>query len=327
MKVNRKFFKAILCVSLIIVIGGFIASFFVSNKIDERERKTLEIRADNASLVFTPEEIKNLMGDESDLNNAYYFDVKNKLLALRKANPDARFVYLMGERDGKMFFFADSESITSEDYSPPGQTYYEAGQNDIDNYLKGISYSEGPYSDRWGNWVSGYSHIKDPVTGEVIAMLGMDVDASAWRSGILVWRFVIAGITLLLCAYFALLLRGIWKTEGSIFRAESDHGEVLNWREKIKDFKDFGKVSVFKLNPRDMKIFEEEEVDSELKNKTISEIDTFVSESLSSNITLGNEEFSVVSERGGEKVLWRFEIRYDAGMNPVFIKVARVNIS
>ena len=96
MKTDRKFFKTILGISLFIVIGGFVASFIVSNKIDSRERKTLGIRADNASIVFTSEEIRNLKGNEEDLNNGYYFDIKNKLLALRRANPDARFVYLMG---------------------------------------------------------------------------------------------------------------------------------------------------------------------------------------------------------------------------------------
>lgn len=327
MKTDRNFFKTILCVSLIIVIGGFVASFIVSAKVDSRERNILEIRADNASLVFTSEEIKNLTGSEEDLNNAYYFDIKNKLLALRRANPDARFVYLMGARGEKLFFFADSESITSEDYSPPGQIYEETNANDLASYFKGESYSEGPYSDRWGSWVSGYSHIKDPITGEVVAMLGMDVDASSWQSGILAWRFVIAGITLLLCAYFSLLLRGIWKTEKNNDSLVSDHGEVLNHREKTKDFQSFARVSILKINPREMRIFSDDGSDSTLNNKPLSDVDDFVFGILKSNIAQGKEEFSVTSNTGGGKNFWRFEIRYDAGMNPISIKSARINIS
>jgi hypothetical protein len=327
MKTDRKFFKTILGISLFIVIGGFVASFIVSAKVDSRERKTLEIRADNASLVFTSEEIRNLKGNEEDLNNGYYFDIKNKLLALRRANPDARFVYLMGANGEKLFFFADSESITSEDYSPPGQTYDETTPNDLERYFKGESYSEGPYSDRWGKWVSGYSHIKDPLTGEVVAMLGMDIDASSWQSGILVWRFVIAGITLLLCGYFALLLRGIWKTEESSDSLISDHGEVLNHREKAKEFQSFARVSIFKINPREMRILLDDGSDSTLDNRLVSDVDDFVFGILKSNLAQGKEEFSVISNTGGGKNFWRFQIRYDAGMNPVAIKSARINIS
>lgn len=327
MKINRKFFKTILCVSLVIVIGGFVASFVVSNKIDSRERNALKTRADNASLVFTSEEIKNLSGSEEDLNNAYYFDIKNKLIALRRANEDARFVYLMGAKGEKLFFFADSESITSEDYSPPGQVYEETNANDLAWYFKGESYSDGPYSDSWGNWVSGYSHIKDPITGEVVAMLGMDVDASSWQSGILTWRIVIAGITLLLCAYFALLLRGIWKTEENSDSLVSDHGEVLNHREKAKEFQSFARVSIFKINPREMRIFSDDGFDSTLNNKSLADVDDFVFGILKSNLAQGKEDFSVTSNTGGGKNFWRFEIRYDAGMNPISIKTARINIS
>jgi len=39
-----------------------------------------------------------------------------------------RFIYLNGSKNGKIFFYVDSENLDSPDYSPPGQQYEEASQ-------------------------------------------------------------------------------------------------------------------------------------------------------------------------------------------------------
>ena len=88
----------------------------------------------------------------------------------------------MGQRpDGEIVFLVDSELPESADFSPPGQEYPEASQT-LQNVfvLKGET-MEGPSSDRWGTWMSSLIPIIDPATGKVIAVLGMDVDASDWN--------------------------------------------------------------------------------------------------------------------------------------------------
>ena len=65
----------------------------------------------------------------------------------------------------------------------------------------------------------------------------------------------------------------------------------------------------------------------EVDDMTCHDVGDFVFGILKSNLAQGKEEFSVISNTGGGKNFWRFQIRYDAGMNPVSIKSARINIS
>jgi PAS domain S-box-containing protein len=88
----------------------------------------------------------------------------------------------MGQQpDGKIVFLVDSELPESADYSPPGQEYPEASQTLQNVFVLKGEITEGPSSDRWGTWVSSLDPIIDPASGKVIAILGMDVDASDWN--------------------------------------------------------------------------------------------------------------------------------------------------
>ena len=73
-----------------------------------------------------------------------------------------------------MFFYADSEDPSSEDYSPPGQDYPEATPI-MFQIFNGAKYGfEGSW-DRWGYWFSAYAPIVDEQTGAVVALVGMDL--------------------------------------------------------------------------------------------------------------------------------------------------------
>jgi signal transduction histidine kinase len=130
--------------------------------------------------VLDVDGIKKLTGTTADLKSPEYALIKKQLSKMQKASDGVRFVYLTGYRDGSIFFFADSEPADSPDYSPPGQIYTEASPNFINVFLNKKSFVEGPYSDRWGTWVSGLVPITDPATGEVVAVMGMDSSASTY---------------------------------------------------------------------------------------------------------------------------------------------------
>jgi PAS domain S-box-containing protein len=109
-----------------------------------------------------------------------------QLREVRETYPAVRFAYLMGLReDGAVIFYADAEPPESEDYSPPGQVYGEAPDALRTVFASGEMAIEGPYTDRWGTWVSGFVPVIDPATGQVIAVFGMDIDARQWNHAIL----------------------------------------------------------------------------------------------------------------------------------------------
>ena len=189
--------------AVLILIVGTVCTITIGNNVDERLRNDILIRAQNAALLLEPEEIIKLHADDRDLGNPAYVDLKDKMSDLIAVNPDARFFYLMGYDGANMFFFVDSEDALSEDYSPPGQKYLDAEPAEISNFMNGEDYVQGPYTDSWGRWISSSAHIKD-AKGQVIAKLGIDVDAQRFQSELMFVRITILAITILLALLFGL---------------------------------------------------------------------------------------------------------------------------
>ncbi len=88
----------------------------------------------------------------------------------------------MGQRaDGTVFFFLDSEPLGSEDESPAGEIYAEASADLLRAFETKAEVVEGSISDRWGEWVSVLVPLTDPGSGNLVALLGIDIDAKSWR--------------------------------------------------------------------------------------------------------------------------------------------------
>ena len=126
--------------------------------------------------------LKVLTGTEADLVSPDYQALKEQIMQDQSTDPRIRFIYILGQRpDGSVYFIVDSEPPESEDYSPPGQVYTEASAGLLNVFASGNETTEGPMTDRWGTWVSGLVPIRDSRTGEIIAVMGTDVDARDWN--------------------------------------------------------------------------------------------------------------------------------------------------
>ncbi|MDO9033934.1 MAG: ATP-binding protein [Methanoregula sp.] len=170
-------------VSLLIIIAGILLSGWSAQQQDASQRRELLTNTRLAqSGAITPAEIGTLTGSAADLTSPEYIALKTHLGQIRANVPLVKYAYLMGQRqDGTIFFYADSEPATSGDYSHPGEVYIGASTSAGLVFLTGNMVSEGPLSDRWGTWVTGLTPVRDPGTGKVIAVMGMDVDATDWN--------------------------------------------------------------------------------------------------------------------------------------------------
>jgi PAS domain-containing protein len=192
---------------LVVVLGiGIWSTVYVGNKIDATEREGLLLRAGTIARTIDQQALSELSGDESDITKPSYRKLKTIMEDVHKLNTDTRFVYLMGLEDGKQFFYVDSEDPASEDYSPPGQAYEDATPTDISNHENAVAYTNGPYSDQWGTWISAYAPIVNKDTGEVLALVGMDVDAENILSQIWLAQEVVIAISLLVLLSTILLI-------------------------------------------------------------------------------------------------------------------------
>jgi two-component system sensor histidine kinase/response regulator len=174
-----------LIVSLIILISAVLYVRYVWVKTEvEQSEKIMQIARSVAASLQT-ENLKVLEGKPEDSEKAEYKEIKRKLIDVIAVNPRAKFAYIYIERDNKIYFLADSEPETSEDYSPPGQEYTEAKPEDKQPFIDGKEKLTPSIEDRWGIWTSTLIPIKDLETGKTIAVFGMDFNAKAWNQNLL----------------------------------------------------------------------------------------------------------------------------------------------
>ena len=185
-----------LVVAVLCILGaGALVAWWMVATADREMRANLLQSTRMVAQALNIEQVRTLTGTEADLEKPTYQRIKEQLAAVRLANPQCRFVYLLGRKtDGTIFIFVDNERADSKDYSPPGQIYPEASAVLRQAFDTRIGTTEGPSRDRWGTWISGLEPILAPASNRItrpneskalLAMLGMDVDARAWN-GLLV---------------------------------------------------------------------------------------------------------------------------------------------
>ncbi|MCK9627438.1 MAG: PAS domain S-box protein [Bacteroidales bacterium] len=200
MKIFRKSEFLILAA---IIIGGFLYVYNTWNRNKNNQRaEVLQVaRTAKASLPLYLLDSLNATSDDT-LNPSYKL-LKERLISLVSANPEVSFAYLFSQKEGRIYFYADSELESSEDYSPPGQEFSEAQQEDRQPFIDGMEKITDPLTDRWGTWVTVYIPVLDR-SGKVTSVFGMDFDAKTWNYFLLrdVFRSVLLVFLIILAWFF-----------------------------------------------------------------------------------------------------------------------------
>lgn len=248
MKINILQGKSTLLKILLFLAISVLSSVYIyftwSNVKKNQSENVLKIGRSVGAMIPT-EDLQTLETTSEDIYKPHYVQLKNKLKAIKIANPEARFAYLYTEKNGKVFFIADSEPEESEDYSPPGQELTEAVAQDIQPFKDGKALVTTPLTDRWGTWVSVLIPIKDDSTGKIVAVFGLDFDAKSWNTLIFDAIFKSSLLVVLLILSTLLLLRvrvknlslmaeisGREKIEAALLKAKED-SEMANKAKSI----------------------------------------------------------------------------------------------
>ena len=169
---------------LALLTAGWHTVYWLGDREDTRQRQMLLDATHSFAYTLDPATILSLEGTTKDLSSQSYLRLKRHLRALLENIPDARFAYLIKETEGQVIFLVDSEDVGSPDESPAGQVYEEASSG-----LKAVFKTRqpsviGPETDRWGTWISGFVPLINPRDGTVIALFGIDIDASYFKQAI-----------------------------------------------------------------------------------------------------------------------------------------------
>lgn len=223
-------YHIVISLATFILLVGLFLMLHLGQKTKDDLKNSLLVRAQNAALFVDPSTIYSLKGNSNDLAKPEYQRLKEKLTALRKINPDVRFIYIMGYNGANLFFYVDSEDPLSDDYSPPGQKYPEATPEELIGYFSNSSYVVGPSEDRWGNWVTAYAPILDKTTGSRVAVVGVDLSADDYEGQLIFVRGTIIAISILIASLIFVF--------GLYIRKSMQHMYVLNQKnEKLQSTK------------------------------------------------------------------------------------------
>jgi PAS domain S-box-containing protein len=206
---NKKFpFQEILLFLVILILALVYFRYSWERINNEQSEDALQISRSIVALL-PMEELKSLEAKPQDIDNPHYQVVKNALKAVIHVNKRARFAYILKERNGKLYFYADSEPELSDEISPPGQEFTEADKEDYLPFKDGKELVTTTLTDRWGTWKTVYIPIKDELTGKTIAVFGMDIDAKMWNNMLLmdVIKSSLLAILLLLAVFILFMLR------------------------------------------------------------------------------------------------------------------------
>jgi signal transduction histidine kinase len=205
---RKKFVVKALPFLIIIILGGIYLRYTSVRIEKEASHNILQI-ARSIEAAMPKDSLKTLRVDIGDLKNPYYITLKNTLKEAIRVNDKAKFAYLYTQKNGNIYFMADSEPENSSDYSPPGQEFSEAAISDWQPLIKGVELVTKPLTDRWGTWISALIPIKDKSSGKCIAVFGMDFSAESYQHEIFIEEFRTSAIIalLLLVLFFLVKIR------------------------------------------------------------------------------------------------------------------------
>ncbi|OGM06453.1 MAG: hypothetical protein A2008_05225 [Candidatus Wallbacteria bacterium GWC2_49_35] len=262
------FFSALI---IIIITGGLYFSKIAGEKTAASLKAILLNRTKILSSLVNSNEIKKLKGSPEDVSSEVYLDYKRMFLNGCNSQTDIRYIYMMGYRDAKIFFYADSEPDAKADPSKPlaapGEIYQEPPDGLKEVFLNGNrEYTAGPYTDRWGTFFSAMLPVFDLDGKSVVCVVGMDMDARDWqyqvfKSRSLVWCLA---LSLVLAVFlFILNLKNLMRKnagmqakvfyqQAALKLAQFDNSDYKNTLERIvkcvADSTGTHKVSVWRFN-------------------------------------------------------------------------------
>ncbi|MDD4640508.1 MAG: response regulator [Bacteroidales bacterium] len=164
--------------SLILFVFYMFNSWRQASKI--LEKNALDF-AQTIEVVLNTIRLEYLQASAGAESSDYYQIVKEKLEELVKLNPETHFIYLLKQKEDKIYFMVVSEPVESKDYSAPGDEYYDADTAFLKAFKEAAPTITEPYTDRWGEWRSVLVPLKSIRDSRVYALMGVDYSVAQWR--------------------------------------------------------------------------------------------------------------------------------------------------
>ncbi len=158
----------------------------VVHKAEQKMRAGLLQQIRDSSQTVDIDLLKTFSGTISDEDRPEYRYLKGKFEFAIQMNSKLRYIYLLGRKPGqRVFFFMDTgQPEDREEEARPGDFYDDVPDEVIRVFDSNAEVVIGPYTDKWGTFISGIAPLIDPQTDNVLAVMGIDVDYSDWSRNV-----------------------------------------------------------------------------------------------------------------------------------------------
>ena len=199
---------AMTLVALLTLLGGVWAAWHQGAARAAEMRQELLAQAEAVALTIRAEDARRLTFTPQDGTNAYFQCLQGQLAAYaRVLGP--RTLYTQTLRRGRIVMGPESTAQIE-----PGRFCPQPTTENWESFFYGESHSAGPVQNQRGTFVSAHAPVKDPRTGEVVMVMGVDAPWKDWSGAIAQARLR----SLLLTCLVLLAVGG--------------GGETLRWQER-----------------------------------------------------------------------------------------------
>lgn len=189
--------KILLLLVLLIVVGAVPLVQKSGQLADAGYRKDIIETVTVAALASDAEIISDLTLSAAEVDNPRWRAQQLITQNVQKHLRSTRYAYLLRMDGDVMRYLADSDPVGTPGFFPPGMAYADVPQELVDAYAAKTAATVGPYTDKWGRWMTAAAPIILDSNGKIVAMFCIDVMASHWQSDVI--QAELRTIWILLC--------------------------------------------------------------------------------------------------------------------------------
>jgi signal transduction histidine kinase/HPt (histidine-containing phosphotransfer) domain-containing protein len=153
---------------------------------DRAIRGELMLRARILAAALDRDDLLQHRNTPDDIPEAWFRRTKERLQAARSADPALSYVYLLERTQTGLRFPNDDDAYELLAEQPPGMLYDDAPAEMVVAIDNGLSFALGPYTDRWGEFLSAGAPIA--LSGGRSMHAVMDLGADEWHNQLMLWR-------------------------------------------------------------------------------------------------------------------------------------------
>ncbi len=188
-----------LVIIVVALLTGLVAAAYDSFNALSDARASLQDRSKSIAELIPAEDLAKLNHNDTDTRTDTYNSIKQRLIRLRQAYEDVKYIYIVGiNESGRPFYIVDSEVPGTFMYAAPGQPFPE-GMMRVQEIFNAKEGRILPITDqRQGELITAFSPIVQYGSNSVTAVLGMDTTRSAFAKRIVMQAIAPIWLTLVL---------------------------------------------------------------------------------------------------------------------------------